>query len=464
MMSTGSASAAIDLDFLRRIRFATVIAVAMAMLTVMAVGPALSAGMTEGWTKVATGGFTDRNNSYAPVTIKYRGYFYLSTVANRSGSVFSGSQKQGGDIWRSADGITWEQIGEPGLGNPHNASFNFVVFHDRLYALANNINDHGVEVWVSGDGVTFTRIEEGGFGDATNNWANGLVFEDRLVLAVAGSKSGPSLWVSEDGTTFREAAAKGLNGGGNTGFSLVREQPVLDGRLYIGTTNPSAGGEIWRTDDGLNWERVAAKGLDRSTNTSITPYISFQNRIYAIGASTGALDKLKGVEVYRSSDGLSWERVVSDGFGQGRERNVTASLAVFKDRLLLTANTMDPRILFPGHPRERMKPQGFQLWVSNDGAHWAQVGKDGFGTASTLYGNTTVIEGAAYLSAFDYHKGSQLYRSEDGVTWTLIYREPDPSLFGMGGGAIDFKNHLLWLDHDLALGLEIWRQDKALTP
>jgi hypothetical protein len=460
---TRSAPSAEHLASLRRISSAAIIAIAVAILTMMALRPVLSAGMTEGWTKVATGGFTDRNNSYAPATIEYKGFFYLSTVANESGFIFSKSHKQGGDIWRSLDGVTWERIGEPGFGNPHNSSFNFVVFRDKFYALANNINDHGVEVWVSDDGVKFTRIEAGGFGDAANNWVNGFVFADRLILAVSGARSGPQLMVSEDGATFHVAVANGIDGTGNTGFSVVREQPIMGGRFYIGTTNPTGGGEIWRTADGLNWERVAEKGIERQTNTSITPYLIFKDQIYAIGASMGSLDQLKGVDVYRSSDGMSWERVVSDGFEQGRERNVTASLVVFRDRLYLTANTMDPRILMPGHPRERLKPRGFQLWVSDDGAGWTQVGKDGFSAATTLYGNTTVIEGAAYLSAFDYHKGGQLYRSEDGVTWTLIYREPDPSLFGMGGGAIDFKNHLLWLDHDLALGLEIWRQDMALT-
>jgi hypothetical protein len=106
-----------------------------------------AAGMTEGWTKVAAGGFTDRNNSYAPATIEFKGYLYLSTAANESGFIFSKSHKLGGDIWRSQDGVKWEQVGTPGLGNTHNMSFNFVTFHDKLYAIANNINDHGIEIW-----------------------------------------------------------------------------------------------------------------------------------------------------------------------------------------------------------------------------------------------------------------------------------------------------------------------------
>ena len=426
--------------------------------------PAPAAGKTDGWSKVVSGGFTDRNNSYAPASIEFDGHLYLSTVANESGFIFSGSHKLGGDIWRSETGIKWEQVGAPGLGNPHNASFNFVVFRDKLYALANNINDHGVEIWVTENGTDFTKIESGGFGDAANTWAEGFVFHDRLIVAVSGSASGPQVQVSDDGLSFRQVVSGGLGDKHNTGFATVREQPVLDGKLYVGTTNPTAGGEIWRTADGLQWERVADSGLERSSNTSLNPYLVFDGQLYAIGISAGGLDKLKGLEVYRSADGVSWEKVVTDGFGQGKERNVTGSLAAFKGRLYLTTNTMDPRILIPGHPTERVAPRGFQLWVSDDGAKWTQVGKDGFGASTTLYGVMSVVGGTAYLSAFDYHKGSQLWRSADGQHWELIYREPEPSMFAMGGGVLDFKGHLVWLDHDLANGLEIWRTDAEGGP
>jgi outer membrane protein assembly factor BamB len=423
-------------------------------------GPAHAAGMTEGWTKVASGGFTDRNNSYAPATIEFKGYLYLSTVANEAGFVFSKSHKLGGDIWRSRDGIKWEQVGTPGLGNTHNSSFNFVTFHNKLYALANNLNDHGIEIWVTEDGQHFTQIEKGGFGDPHNDWAAGFVFNDRLIIEVSVAASGAQIWVSDDGLAFRQVVSGGLGDEGNTGvLKPVITQTVMDGKLYVGTSNPNTGGEIWRTADGLQWERVADKGLERSSNTSLTPFLVFKGQLYAIGVSAGGLDKLNGLEVYRSASGTNWQKVVTDGFGQGKERNITGSLVEFQDRLYLATNPMDPRILVPGHPMERLPPRGFQLWVSDDGAKWTQVGKDGFGASTTIVVEVNVIGDVAYLSAFDYRQGSQLWRSTDGHDWKLIYREPDPSFFGMGGGPIDFKGHLLWMDNDLANGLEIWRRD-----
>jgi hypothetical protein len=417
-----------------------------------------AAGMTEGWTKVVSAGFTDRNNSYAPAKIEFKGYLYMSTIANESGFIFSKSHKLGGDIWRTQDGVKWEQVDAPGLGNPNNATFSFVIFHDKLYALANN-NHQGAEIWVSDDGRHFTQIEKGGFGDAHNTWAYGFVFNNRLIVGVSGAAGGAQMWVSDDGRAFRQVVSGGLGDTGNTGLSHVTAQPLLDGKLYIGTSNPSTGGEIWRSADGLQWEHVADKGLERSSNTSLTPFVIFKGQVYAIGVSAGGLDKLKGLEVYRSSDGANWQKVVADGFSQGKERNVTGSLVEFQGRLFLTANTMDPRLLIPGRPSERMAPRGFQLWVSDDGTKWTQVGKDGFGAATTLYASMTVIGGTAYLSAFDYHQGSQLWRSADGRDWQLIYREPGPSFFNQGGGVFEFKRHLIWIDNDLARGVEIWRAE-----
>lgn len=430
-------------------------------------GSAHAAGMTEGWTRVASGGLNDPNNSYAPAVTQFKGYLYLSTTANESGFVFSNSHKLGGDIWRSQDGVKWEQIGKPGLGNTHNSSFNFVTFHDKLYAIANNINDHGIEIWVTEDGQSFSEIEKGGFGDMNSDWAVGFVFTDRLILGVSNNETGAQIWVSEDGATFRQVVSDGLGDKNNTAIIGMIDQgermSILNGQLYVGTSNPGSGGEIWRTADGLKWERVADKGLGRNTSISLTPYIVFQNQLYVTGVTGGSLDQLKGMDLFRTSDGTTWEKVVSDGFSVGKERNVHGSLVEFRGKLYLTTNTMDPRVLIPGHPSERMAPRGFQLYVSTDGTKWTQVGKDGFGASTSLWADVNVIGDTAYLSAFDYHKGSQLWRSTDGQDWELIYREPDPSFFSEGGGAADFKGHLIWMDNDLVRGLEIWRTDAQVV-
>ncbi len=74
-----------------------------------------------------------------------------------------------------------------------------------------------------------------------------------------------------------------------------------------------------------------------------------------------------------------------------------------------------------------------------------------------------VIGDTLYLSVFDYHEGSQLWKSSDGEKWEVIFREPDPNFFQEGGGPLNFKGHFLWFSNDLKNGLEIWRTDEVMV-
>ncbi|MBN1631087.1 MAG: zinc ribbon domain-containing protein [Thermoleophilia bacterium] len=423
--------------------------------------------LTHGWTQVVEGGFTDPGNSHAPFFAEFKGYLYLSTMSSEAGQLYAGSDKLGGDIWRTADGLEWEQIGTAGFGNPRNTMFDLVVFKDELYALSYNLNDHGLEIWVTSNGTEFTQVEKGGFGDPNSDHATPLVLDGRLVLGVGNSKTGVQIWVSDDGRSFRQVVSGGLGASGTTGMlrrvDPTDPQPMFQDKLYVGISNPASGGEIWRTVDGLEWERVADKGLGRAKSASLDPDLVYQDRLYAFGYGGGTLDQIAGFELFRSEDGSSWERVVENGFDVGKERNVQGDLVEFKGRLYLTSSNMDPRVLVPGNSMERLAPQGFQLRVSDDGTAWTQVGKDGFGFDSSLIAGTNVFDDAAYLEAYDYHLGSGLWKSTDGQRWQLIFQEPEPSFFHQGGGVLDFKGHFLWISNDLKNGVEIWRTDEVMV-
>jgi hypothetical protein len=425
-------------------------------------------GMTEGWTQVVKGGFTDPGNSHAPAWAEFKDHLYVSTMANEMGSMFSGSEKMGADIWRTADGIVWEQVGTTGLGNPANNLFQLVVFRDQLYAISANF-DHGIEIWVTSDGTQFTQIENGGFGDKANNWSYPYVFRDRLILGVSNSETGAEIWVSEDGETFRQVVDGGMGDSGVTGFSgysdLDDPHPVLIFRdnLYIGASNPESGGEIWRTPDGLAWERVADGGPTRSTSVFLNPDIVYEDQLYAFGIAGGTLGNLPGFDLFRTTDGVNWEQVVEDGFGVGQERNVSGHLQEFKGRLYLATNNADPRLLVPGTLSERHSPYGFQLWVSDDGKNWTQVGEDGLGAENSFMAGMIGLDEKAYIAAFDYHEGSRFLESVDGEAWKVIFQEPDPGDFQEGSGPLGFLGHFLWIRNDLENGVQIWRSDEVMV-
>jgi len=449
---------------------ALVVAVAIACLllaaAVAAVG-ASAAGKTEGWTRVVARGLTDPNNTYAPFYARFNDHLYLSTIASPGTTMYSGSDKVGGEIWRTADGIKWERIGRPGLGDRSNVAFALVVFRDRLYAVSTN-TEAGLQIWVSSDGLRFTQLDTSTLSDKHDSGANPFVYRDRLILGVTNSVDGAQIWVSDDGVSLKAVVTKGMGDRDNNGIQVWGDPqepgPVFRDELYAGVSNATAGGEIWRTADGLQWERAPDKGLGRGAKSVIFPNVVFQDRLYAVRIIAGTLNDIRGLDVYRTGDGATWEKVVSEGFGVGPERNATGFLNEFNGDIFLTASTYDPRVLLPGRPTERRAPHGFQLWRSSDGLKWKQVGEDGFGGDSTYAVMALdVIGDSAYLAAFDYRRGDQLWRSTNGMDWRLMFQQPKPSWYGEGGGPLEYQGHLLMIDNDLKRGVEIWRTDAVVV-
>ena len=449
---------------------ALVVAVAVACLLLaaaVAAAGASAAGKTEDWTRVVTRGLTDPNNTHAPFYARFKDHLYLSTIASPGTTMYSGSNKTGGEIWRTADGTKWERIGRPGLGDRNNVSFALVTFKDRLYAVSTN-TETGLEVWVTSDGLSFTQLDTSTLSGKHDSGANPFVYRDRLILGVTNSVDGAQIWVSEDGVSLKPVVTKGMGDRHNNGLQVwggpQAPGPVFRDELYAGVSNATAGGEIWRTADGLQWERAPDKGLGRGAKSVIFPSIVFQDMLYAVRIIAGTLNDIRGLDVYRTGDGATWKKVVSNGFGVGPERNATGFLSEFKGDIFLCASTYDPRVLLPGRPMERRAPHGFQLWRSSDGLKWKQVGEDGFGGDSTYAVMALdVIGDSAYLAAFAYRRGDPLWRSTNGMDWRLMFQQPKPSWYGEGGGPLEYQGHLLMIDNDLKRGVEIWRTDQAVV-
>jgi hypothetical protein len=79
----------------------------------------------------------------------------------------------GGQIWRSSDGITWEQVVNNGFGDPTNGEvMRLVVFDNKIYAGTWSSTDtHGAEIWSSatGDLGDWTKVINNGSGNVNNS-------------------------------------------------------------------------------------------------------------------------------------------------------------------------------------------------------------------------------------------------------------------------------------------------------
>ncbi|MGZ4384599.1 MAG: zinc-ribbon domain-containing protein [Gaiellaceae bacterium] len=442
------------------------LALGLVLCSVVSAPAAQGAG---GWTKVAAGGFGNRNNSYFPESATFRGYLYVATISSPAGTVYSGSKKLGAEIWRTRDGASWQRVVKPGFGDRDNLAIRLALFDHRLYAITTNAKD-GFGVWASSDGVAFRRLAAPGFGSAGRDDAQPFVFNGRLLLGVSHPPLGAEIWASDDGDHFREVARGGLGDRGNTAIEVIRfndgaesrVEPVLDGALYVGTANPTSGGEVWRTRDGISWKRVADRGLGRRANVGISPRVAFAGQVYALTTGFVGQNSL-GVDIYRSAGGSSWKKVVDSGFNAAPHRNTSGFLAIFKNELYLVTSAEDPRVLIPSRPAERFALHGFELRRSTDGVSWQRIGKEGFGSATSMLATLAPSGDLLYLSATDYRNGGSVWRTSDGQRWTRIFVEPKASLFNEGLDTLPYDKHLFVFSNDLTAGASIWRSNFAVA-
>ncbi len=412
-----------------------------------------------GWAMVVSGGLTTRANASLGDVAELDGALYLGTSVATGGPAPDGA-RSGAEIWRTTDGVHWERIVANGFADPANTQIGLVAFGGRLFAVTTNARE-GMQVWVTEDGTTFTAVVTGGFGKEANAHAMPVVFHDRLILAIDNTRWGAQVWVSDDGTTYRRVVRYGMNEPSNIGFAhepFGARVPgvVFDGRLYVGTVNPTAGGEIWRTADGVAWERVAAGGLGRAANEALMPQVVSDGRIYAISRSA------TGIDVFRSADGLAWDAIGAAGFRDRPDRNLSGRLVVHDGKLFLAMTNRDERIMSSSPPLEAALSRGFRLFLLTSNDRWVQIGRDGFGDPHNYAADVAIVGDALYLSATNFREGDSLWRSKDGMDWTLAFREGRATPFSMTLEPAVFADHLYLIHSDLGLGMTVWRQKAAL--
>lgn len=307
------------------------------------------------WAQVVGGGsgangpgFGNANNYAVFSMTVFGGNLYAGTANEATGS----------EVWRTSDGTTWEEVGTAGLGDFDNTVItSLVAFNSNLYAGTYNTVD-GSRVYQFVSPGTWNAANTAGFGEGAVNYAlwsmntfNGSLYAAVDSLAGAGAK----VFRYDGGTNWTKVNTDGFGSDFN---SAALELVVFGGHLYCSTTNPN-GAEIWRYD-GSSWTQVATAGFGDSTNIGVFAMSTFGSHLYAatysssgaiiVGSaghtvlSRSAFDVLNGAQpgpgtqVWRSSDGMSWELTNTPGFGDP-SNYVTVRMLVFGDSLYAGTET-----------------------------------------------------------------------------------------------------------------------------
>jgi hypothetical protein len=112
------------------------------------------------------------------------------------------------------------------------------------------------------------------------------------------------------------------NGFGNSNTNKTGGMAVFGGYLYVGVGNTVNGAQLWRTSNGASWEPMITSGFGDPNNQMVELVFVFQNQLYV-----GVKNAVTGIELWRSTDGTLWERANQDGFGDSNNSGSNGSHA-----------------------------------------------------------------------------------------------------------------------------------------
>lgn len=291
------------------------------------------------WSAVVVNGLGG-DNYWIDHLIEFNGQLYASTghYACDDPACNTG-HTDGGQIWRSADGVNWSLVADDGFGDPENLEiFRMAVFGGQLYASTLNVATGG-EIWRSstGNAGSWTRVVTGGLGDAGNQGA--MTFQEHNGVLYAGTfreSAGGQVWRSSNGAVWTPVNAGGFGSIENAGVASLAS---FGGFLYAGTTNWTTGAQLWRCSacNGSDWSQVMTGGFGDSWNRRIMALPVLRGRLYAVTSNRSG----EGTQVWRSANGMQWQQDAPAGFGNGNNTGPYwgNSVAVFGDRLFIGTST-----------------------------------------------------------------------------------------------------------------------------
>jgi len=323
-----------------------------------------------------------------------------------------------------------------GLNNYAVIDDSFVEYNGMLYAGTDNPN-YGPEIWAyNGDGTTiWTKVSDmpSGYsfllgGEATQFLIefNGYLYAGTVYGANANTPENGQLWRTqypENGSSWEkvfdyDALLVNAQAGA---LGDVLSAAVFNGYLYLSARATLSGTiplhpEIFRSDDGLSWEKVVDTGFDDDANNLWAyPFAVFNNELYvAIRNNTD------GVEIWRTDNGSAWEQVNINGMAVDNyqsDRDMIRQLIVYNGYLY--AMLRNDHNSLPNN----LNYCWLEVWRSQNGIDWTQVGGNGLGDPdNNVEGRgVEVYNGCLYIGTGEnYTSNARIYKTCDGTTFMKV--------------------------------------------
>ncbi len=243
-------------------------------------------------------------------------------------------------------------------------------------------------------------------------------------------KYGGQLFRSQNGKNWEPASAPGFGLGsmkndcGTDYYDMAEDMTVFQGKLYVDPSDIcyEQPGVIMRTSDGKNWEIVATTQELGITWTHV-PYPGF-GQFHGFSEFNGML--YIGIDAFDPVANNSLSMIYRSPNGNpGTWKEVInfpgwaypGPLHVFNGALYVVSDGVITPSTGPGYIVE---PE--QIWRTFDGVNWKEVVGDGFGITPSGegLGGFAEYQGNLYVGAPDVKNGGQIWRSHDGKHWKPV--------------------------------------------
>ncbi|MDP3938527.1 MAG: hypothetical protein Q8R92_10375, partial [Deltaproteobacteria bacterium] len=210
------------------------------------------------WARVFKSPLGERDGQPFPRDLGYRGMLVYQGRSDPEPALYvAGISGSGMNLMRSVDGVNWEVVGEPGLGDPRMVSARSMLeWRGRIYvtpvgAMGKTPNETDVPVILESDDPAGGRWREvclPGFGDDTNKAvADLVVFEDHLYAATLNPTCGFQLYKTKARGEPPYRWTRVLSAGAYRGYlnEGVAHMCVFKVAIYLGTGIEGGGYNRW---------------------------------------------------------------------------------------------------------------------------------------------------------------------------------------------------------------------------
>lgn len=233
-------------------------------------------------------------------------------------------------VWASADGRHWARVPHDleVFGSAEGGSIAAVAAGSRgLIAVGGEFFTPGTTVWRSVDGLEWVRLPPNPDLGAVNDLT---VFNGGYVAVgeeYEGNARVAAAWLSNDGSEWTPATVRMDYGTGT--FQAMRGVTAWNGSLIAVGFDADFGWGIpavWMSEDGSEWVRVRDEGLRASVpnpaQSQMWAVSAAQDEVIAVGWFFD--DDSDNAAVWRSSDGMSWSRDMTEVFSDRFAQNLFA--------------------------------------------------------------------------------------------------------------------------------------------